>query len=186
MNWAIMAPYVAAGVALGVGVTSAMLSRSNARRMLEEQRALAREERLWEKHSEVYVDLLEWSAGAMTAARETKGQLEAGSAMNPDAGFLQMPTGLDARVAAYGSQEVDEAVAQLRESFRDRPAASALPTTGTARAQMRWLDDMMSAHESLRLLVRRELQLEQRDDGVRIADGRGSGDKLEARAEGGD
>jgi hypothetical protein len=167
MNWAVVAPYVAASVALGVGFASAVLSARNVKRTLDQQRAMAREERIWNKQAEAYVDLLEWSEKARHEAYEAQERLKAGSGSDGDAQFRRLPPDVSARVAAYGSQAVDEAVRHLRERLDAPDEADSASSDNPFRElslQLRWVVGYVDAHDALKRLVRRELQTDERDN----------------------
>ena len=78
VDWKVAAPYVAAAVALGVGLGSAVRSARNTNRTLaharklasedrDHERTLAHDARIWERRAEVYVELLTWSEDSRRA-----------------------------------------------------------------------------------------------------------------------
>jgi hypothetical protein len=100
MTWSTAAPYVAASVALLVGVGSAILASRTARKTFEHQRELSREQRLWEKRADTYVAVLEWTQETAAAVFGDEPSASAGA---------NVPTGLAARVGAYASARVQTA-----------------------------------------------------------------------------
>ncbi len=118
MDWQVAAPYVAAAAALTVGLLSALLAVKNTRRTLEQQRALSREQRLWEKRAETYVELLEWSAKASSVVYEALEREEEALKASDSGPLAAMPAPLSARVLAFGSDAVVAAVEHVHQAAR--------------------------------------------------------------------
>jgi hypothetical protein len=190
MDWTTAASYVAAAVALGVGLVSALLSTRNARRTLETQRALSREERLWGKRAEAYVDLIAWCLAALETAEALRLTVNRGVTMEPDkrTSLTQVPADLGARVTAFGSDEVDRALTKVRSAAYDLIDLKPVPTRRTPEgkltyatpegkvpfarlAELATLTAWSDSLEELRTIVRAELQQEGRPRSTSRPDG---------------
>lgn len=111
------APYVAAAVALLVGITApvvtAILNRRSTRETLQAQRELANTDRLWQKRAATYEELLTWAGTVRGEAHklldDSTESLRSGTYPLSDlvrdlrAYDLEFPTALEARLAAYSS-----------------------------------------------------------------------------------
>jgi hypothetical protein len=177
MDWKTAAPYVAAAVALCVGLVSALLSTRNARRTLETQRALSREERLWEKRAEAYVDLIAWCSAALETAEVLRRTVNRGVTMKPDkwTSLTQVPADLGARVTAFGSDEVDRILNKIRKATYDLIDLKTVPARRTPEGKLTYatpegkvpferleelaqLTAWSDSLEELRTIIRAELQ----------------------------
>jgi hypothetical protein len=160
MDWEIAAPYVAAGVALIVGAASALLAARNARRTLQEQRALSRDERLWDKQAEVYVDLLEWCQTAAAAARASRTKNGDPVSEHERINAVRIAPKLVARVAAFGSTAVRDELVKVRtaaKDFIDSTAKKSEPER--LKGQFRSNTRLWKALERIEELIRCELQV---------------------------
>lgn len=97
------AAFVAAGVALVVGLTSSIVGAQTAKRTQQHQRRLASEERLWQRRAETYVELLQWAGPGRTS---DDAEITDPSKMKELADNFKMPTELHARMTAFASGTV--------------------------------------------------------------------------------
>ena len=100
-----------AGIAVVVTSRQARVAMSAQRDLLERQQSMelsrARENRLWEKRSDTYVDVLNWLRHVLAAIDDELQELEV-----PD-----MPATVNDRVSAFASDRVVDGVITLRQSL---------------------------------------------------------------------
>ncbi|HET6562217.1 MAG TPA: hypothetical protein VFG72_10100 [Marmoricola sp.] len=171
--WAGLASGVAGIVSAGVAGIAVVATSRNAKASLNAQRAImehqqslelsrARENRLWEKRSDTYVDLLSWLRQVLAAVRDERRELQV-----PD-----MPSSIEDRVSAFASDGVVAGVLALREKLimfgYERSEGLARTGQDTDDPQFRsWLatyqaarDEAFAAYNSLWDALRRELDPE--------------------------
>jgi hypothetical protein len=188
VDWTTVAPYVAAGVALLVGVLSARNANrtlKNARDLASEerdhQRALAHDGRLWERRAEVYVELLMVCGEGGSAAQALRKRADAGEVVEASEikSVGALPAKLRAQVDAFGSNEIVGDAIELQQRLRalaerergDLPPdkeydPSTLPSAGARkgpewqswRESLVWLSYVADQLLKVRATARKELQ----------------------------
>lgn len=112
------AAFVAAGVALVVGLLGPVLAARTTRQTLSHQRQLATDERLWHRRAETYEALLRW-AGTTRAIGTSEAELEDRALMRRTADELKMPVELHSKMTAHASGMVFASAKHFLEGVRN-------------------------------------------------------------------
>lgn len=117
------AAFVAAGVALIVGLLGPLVFAWTTRKTIDAQRKLANADRLWQRRSDTYIALLEWAAETRALGGEEL--MNEPFALRRLAEEAHMPPHLHARMTAYASGHVYAAAMQFLQGVKDALRANA-------------------------------------------------------------